>query len=139
MLLLAGVTATAQRNETKGRQHTMKDLSPEQIATLQTKKMTLALDLNEEQQTKMKALFASNAVERKAHMEARKAKKENDEKMTAVEKYTMENKRLDHKIAQKKEMKQLLNDEQYAKWEKMQYKRGMHRKGKDKEGKRRER
>jgi hypothetical protein len=72
-------------------------------------------------------------------MEARKAKKENDEKMTAVEKYTMENKRLDHKIAQKKEMKQLLNDEQYAKWEKMQYKRGMHRKGKDKEGKRRER
>lgn len=135
MLLLAGITATAQKDEMRGRQHAMKDLSPEQIATLQTKKMTLALDLSEAQQTKMKSLLASNAAARKAKMEAHKAQKESKEKMTSQEKYALQNERLDHKIAQKQEMKALLTEAQYTKWEKMQHRKGKHRKGKKKEGK----
>ncbi|WP_281541082.1 hypothetical protein [Maribacter aestuarii] len=126
--LLSGMMAMAQKEETKDRRHSMNDLSPEQIATLQTKKMTLALDLNEAQQAKMKSLFASNAAERKTKMEAHKARKESGEKMTSEERYSIQNERLDHQIALKKEMKALLNDDQYAKWEKMQHRRGKHMK-----------
>ena len=129
-LLLSGLTAMAQKEERKDRRDAMKDLTPEQMATLRTKQMTLALDLNEAQQAKLKSLFTSNAAERKSKMEAHKARKENGEKMTSEERYTLQNERLDHQIAQKKEMKALLTDEQYAKWVKMQYKRGKHRKGK---------
>ncbi len=143
-LLLSGLTAMAQKEERKDRQNSKKDLTPEQMATLQTKKMTLALDLSDAQQAKMKTLFASNAAERKAKMEAHKARKESGEKMTSEEHYKMQNERLDHQIAQKKEMKALLNEDQFAKWEKMQHRRGKHRKGKwrerkDKEGKKSER
>lgn len=137
-LLLSGMTALAQKEEMKGRQHSMKDLNPEQIATLQTKKMTLALDLTEAQQTKLKSVFMANATERKAKMEARKAQKESGKKLTSDEKYTMHNERLDHQIAQKKKMKELLNEEQYAKWEKMQHRKGKHSKGEGRKGKSKE-
>ncbi len=137
-LLFSGMVAMAQKDEMNGRAHGMTDLSPEQIATLQTKRMTLALDLNESQQTKMKSLLASNAVERRTKMEAYKAQKESGKKLTSEEQYKIQNERLDHQIAQKNEMKKLLNEEQYAKWEKMQHRRGKHRKGKGmgKEGRR---
>jgi hypothetical protein len=74
-LLLTEIMATTQERE-------MKDVTPEQMATLQTKKMTLAIYLNETQQTKMKALFTANTEKRKAKMEEHKARKESGEKPT---------------------------------------------------------
>jgi hypothetical protein len=112
----------------------MKDLSTEQMATLQTKKMTLALDLSEEQQGKMKSLLATNIAARKAKMEARKAKKENAEKLSADEKYTLHVARLDAQIAHKQELKTVLTEAQFNKWEKMQHRSKKHRKGNRKEG-----
>lgn len=130
-----GLQATAQQrqqgpNKRDGRQKMM-NLSAEEIATLQTKKMTLFLDLNESQQTQIMAINLENAKARKAHMEARKAKKEagNTEKPTQEERLKMMNARLDHKIEMKAKMKNILNDEQYAKWEKAQMR--MAKKGKD--------
>jgi hypothetical protein len=109
----------------------MKDLTPEQMATLQTKKMTLALDLTEAQQAQVKALHLENAKMRKTKMEERKAQKEEGEakKPTSEERYAMTNARLDHQIAQKAELKSILSDEQYAQWEKMDHRKGKHRKG----------
>ncbi|MFX0558545.1 hypothetical protein ACOCEA_17215 [Maribacter sp. CXY002] len=133
-LVLACGLAMAQRPEGKDHKR-MQDMTPEQVATLHTKKMTLALDLTEAQQTKMKSLLASQAEKRKAKMEEFKAKKENGEQPTADEKFAMQNERLDAQIAHKAEMKKILNDEQYAKWEKMQHHRGKHGKGKMKERK----
>ncbi|SFD13497.1 hypothetical protein [Algibacter pectinivorans] len=110
----------------------MMNLSAEEIATLQTKKMTLALDLTESQQNKVQKLNLENATKRKEMMENRKAKKENGDaiKPTKEERLAMANARLDHKIAEKAKMKDILNDEQYAKWEKMQARMG--KKGKRK-------
>ena len=42
-----------ERTSKKERRQNMKDLSPEEQATLSTKKMTLALDLNEKQTTRV--------------------------------------------------------------------------------------
>ncbi len=132
--LLVGFTAMAQRGP-HGSDRGTKDLTPEQMATLQTKKMTLALDLTEAQQEKVKALHLENAKMRKAKMEERKAQKEDGEKKpTAEERYARSNDRLDHQIAHKAEMKNILSSEQYEKWQKMQHRSGKHRKGKKGKG-----
>ncbi len=136
MMLLVGVTALAQRGD-RNRQAGMKDLSPEQMATLQTKKATLALDLTEAQQTQMKAVFMENAKMRKARMEEKQAQKEGGDatKPTSEERYAMANQRLDRQIAQKEKIKQILSEEQMEKWEKIQHRRGKHGKGKGQKAK----
>lgn len=134
--LLAGFAVMAQRGQ-RGADHNMKDLTPEQVASLQTKKMTLALDLNKGQQEQMQAIQLENAKMRKTTMEERKAQKdaEDSKKPTAEERYSMHNARLDRQIAQKAEMKKILSDSQYEKWEKMHQRHGKHGKGKHGKGK----
>jgi hypothetical protein len=130
-LLFIGITAMAQeKNRKEGRRH-MADFTPEQMATLQTKRMTLALDLTADQQSKLQEMFTKNVVERKAKMEAHKARRESGESLSDDEKFALQNERLDNQIAHKEEMKAILDDAQYAKWEKMRAKRGKHAKGKD--------
>jgi len=108
-----------QRDGQRAQMEAMKDLSPEEIATLQTKKMTLHLDLNETQQKKVETLFLEEAKLRKAKMEERKAIKESGERKTITkeDKYKMMNERLDRQIEMKQKMKSILNDEQFEKWE----------------------
>ena len=145
-LAFIGLQATAQRNQGGPRNgergDKMMNLSAEEIATLQTKKMTLFLDLSESQQNKIQKINVDKATERKAMMEARKAKKEagTAERPSKEERLKMMNDMLDKKIAEKAEMKNILNDEQYAKWEKANAnKKGDRRGGKkgqgDKKGK----
>ena len=110
----------------------MMNLSAEEIATLQTKRMTLYLDLTKSQQTKVQKINLENATKRKALMEERIAKKKSGElkRPTDKERFEMENAKLDHQIAMKAKMKDILNEEQFAKWEKAQMKMAM--KGKQK-------
>jgi hypothetical protein len=108
-----------QKDSSRARMEAMKDLTPEEMATLQTKKMTLHLDLTEAQQQKIQALHLEKAKMRKTKMEERKAMKESGEKkaFTKEDKVKMMNDRLDHQIAMKQKMKSILNAEQYTKWE----------------------
>lgn len=141
-LALFTLQATAQEgkrgNQNKERGQKMMNLSTEEMATLQTKKMTLHLDLTDSQQAKIQKLNLENATKRKAMMDARKAKKEsgNATKPSKDERLAMMNSRLDHQIAMKAKMKDILNAEQYAKWEKAQarkmYKTKNRKKGKGK-------
>jgi periplasmic protein CpxP/Spy len=98
------------------------DITPEEMASLQTKKMTLHLDLNESQQKEIQKINLENAIDRKAKMEARKAQKANGTitKPSKEEQLKMMNERLDNQIEMKEKMKKILNDEQFAKWEKQQ-------------------
>ncbi|NJX16599.1 hypothetical protein [Tamlana crocina] len=109
-----------QKLDRKDKMHLMHDLSPEEAATLYTKKMTLHLDLNKSQQDDIYNISLENAKKRKEMMEAYKAKKEsgNMEKPSKEERLKMMNAKLDHQIAMKAKMKKILNEEQYAKWEK---------------------
>lgn len=121
-VLMASVTAMAQTPErSKGDRNPMKDMTPEQIATLQTKQMTLALDLTDAQQMEMQGLNLENAVKRSDKMNEMRARKEKGEvkKLTSEERYAMKIAMLDHQIAQKEKLKNILNKEQYVKWEKM--------------------
>ncbi len=113
---------SAQHNK---KAHKAMDLAPEEMASLQTKKMTLALDLSESQQDDIYPILLENAKLRKAHMVERKAKRESGEstKPTKEERLTRTNAMLDRKIEVKAQMKKILDAEQYAKWEKIQAKR----------------
>ncbi|MBD0824867.1 hypothetical protein [Aestuariibaculum marinum] len=106
------------------RPHRMNDLTPEQAATLRTKKMTLHYDLTKSQQDDIYKLNLENAKARKDMMESMKAKKSSGDwqKPTSEERYKMMNDRLDHQIAVKAKMKIILNEEQFSKWEDTQAK-----------------
>ncbi len=109
----------------------MKDLSPEQMAELHTKKLVLHLDLTDAQQKKLYPILLVNAKERKAKMEKRNAVNT----LTKDELFAARNARLDAQIAFKQEMKSVLSEEQFAKWEKGMQHRGKAHKGKGSKGK----
>lgn len=114
-------TAEAQKKRTK--KHPK--LSVEQHANLAIKKMTLALDLSKKQQNQIRPILVSKIAEKKAVMEKRKEARKNKKKPTADEIYAMKSKQLDNQILMKNKMKNILNKEQFEKFDKMQKKRNM--------------
>jgi len=133
IIALALVTIQVSAQEKRGEKGRKANLAPEEMAQLQTKQMTLDLDLTEAQQKEVGVINLENAIAKKAQMEARKSKKDSEEKPSKEERLQMKNDRLDAQIATKKKMKSVLNAEQYAKWESKQGKRH-HKKGKGKKG-----
>ena len=135
-VLLIGLVGYSQRGHQFDNAHrNMKEMSSEQIAILKTKKMTLALDLNSEQQKEIKKINFENVEERKAMMMERDAKRMDEEhsKPSAKERFDFQNERLDKMIAQKAKMKQILSEGQFEKWERMHQHQRHHRKDRNKE------
>ncbi len=95
--------------------------TPQQMADIQTKKMTLKLDLNESQQTKVHTLLLAKATD----MKAKKAVKKDRNAMSDQEKYDAKMARLDSQIEMKAQMKSILSTEQYAKFENGKKRRNM--------------
>ncbi|MDO6761364.1 hypothetical protein Q4566_14220 [Tamlana sp. 2_MG-2023] len=137
-IVLIGLQGIAQEQGKEGKRqhqkhHQKMDLTADQMATLKTKKMTLALDLTASQQSEIQALNLEKATKRKAMMAERKANKDNEKskKLTSDERYNKEIARLDMQIAEKAKMQKILNKEQFEKFEKMQKhmkKQGRHHK-----------
>jgi len=105
-------------------------MTVEQHTDLAIKKMTLALDLSEKQQNQITPLIKAQAIEREAAMEKRMELREEKKKPTADEMYAMQSKRLDNQIAFKNSMKNILDKDQFEKFEKIAKERAQ--KGKDK-------
>ncbi len=119
------------RKELKNEQQ---NLTSEQRAELVSKKMALALDLTDGQQREVQKLALEQSKDRKDLQEKRKAKKE----LSETERFETKVARLDRKIAYKKKMKSILNEDQYKKWErekdsKKRGKRKGHKKGRSSE------
>jgi len=123
LVLLTSTLTFAQRDGRRGPTDEFhKDLSVEQLATLKTKKMTLALDLSQKQQQEIYEFNVDHVTYRKEKMAERKAMKEGGErsKPTIEERYALENAKLDRMIAQQQELKKILTDEQFDQWKKLQ-------------------
>ncbi|WP_343487891.1 hypothetical protein [Allomuricauda sp. d1] len=128
MTILVGLTAFAQRGEHR---KALQEMTPEQVATLHTKKMALTLDLDENQQQQVMEINVANAEFQKARMEERKALKESGEfDPSSEEKFEWMNARLDQKLAVQEQYKAIFTDEQYAQWKKMSHRKHMHGKKK---------
>lgn len=134
LMVLFTLTTYSQQNKNERRVHKNEmrqkgnDLSPEQMAELSTKKMTLHLDLNETQQKKLYAIELEQAKLKKEHFESIKE----SQGLSETERFEIKTKRLDNQIAFKKEMKSILTEEQFSKWEEGRFSKqnGMNRKNK---------
>lgn len=127
--LTLSATAQDRRQERKGNDHRkeiMKDLTPEEVANLKTKKLTLKLDLTDKQQKKVESILLEQAVDRQKKREAHQNIEEKV-KPSKEEFLKMQNARLDSKIEMKQKMKDILTEEQYAKFEKMKPRRHQRR------------
>lgn len=96
------------------------DMSPEDIAQIQTKRMTLELDLDESQQKKVNALLLEEAKKRAEKKQAFSKTNDNADAKAALTKddrVKQMNERLDNQIAMKAKMKGILTPEQYTKWD----------------------
>ena len=118
LVLVFAFTLTTQAQK-KDKRMRGEQMSVEQQATLAVKKMTLALELSDAQQRKVTPLITQQISDRRAKFEKMKKMKEEKKKPTADERFQHQNERLDKQIAFKKEMKSILNKEQFEKFEKM--------------------
>jgi DNA-binding helix-hairpin-helix protein with protein kinase domain len=112
--MLTMMCATAQQG-----QRPMKDVTPEQLATVKSQELTLALDLSDKQQQEVKLLLLEESKER---MQQRLTREER-RKLTAEQKMELKEQRLNQQIAMKRSMKEILDDEQYTRFEKMMVRR----------------
>lgn len=99
----------------------MNDFTPEEMAQLQTKQMTLDLDLTEAQQKQIMAINVENAKMKKSLMEERQKRMANKDvkEPSKDERLKMKNNILDYKIEMKKKMSEILDKEQFKKWDAM--------------------
>jgi preprotein translocase subunit SecD len=119
LVLVFAFTVTLQAQK-KGKQNEKgPKLTVEQYADLAVKKMTLGLDLSDKQQSQIKPLMNAQAAARKAAMESRKKNRTANKKPSADEIYAMRSAQLDNQIAFKNQMKNILNKEQFEKFEQM--------------------
>lgn len=117
LLMTAGTLSMSAQNsdnyKRKGHRNFKAQYTPEQRAELRASRMTLTLDLNDSQQADLSKMF----------MQLEKDKPTVDKKrseMTSEDRYALRKARLDHQIATKRGLKNILNAEQMAKWEKQQ-------------------
>lgn len=114
-LILISSMAIAQPGE-----HKQKAMpSPE----IQAKKMTLALDLSDKQEKEVLELF----TEQQASVEKSKLTREERKELTADQKEALVIARLDQRIEMKRELKNILTDEQFQQWEKAMVKRAQNK------------
>lgn len=120
LVLALGFTLTTHAQ--KGKHHNLEQFTTAQQTELTVKKMTLKLDLTTTQQGQIKPLLADKIAKRKVMHQKRKAMKEAGKKkgkLSANERFDREMKMLDAKIAFKANMKRILNEKQYERFEKM--------------------
>lgn len=100
-----------------------KRLTTEQLTTLKVKKMTLELELSEVQQKKLTPVITKLISERKIEADRMRESKNEIKNIDASNRYQMANKILDRKIMFQKEMRTILNEEQFKKFKRLEKKR----------------
>ena len=103
----------------------MADLTPQQRADLQTKRMVLQLELTEAQQKEIEKLNQAREIDRAKN----RLTEEERSALSQEQRFTHKNAQLDAQIAYEREVKKILSDEQFEKFKKM-------RRHKAREGKR---
>lgn len=130
VLLVAFVTLNASAQEPpkiKRHKGTRGDMSVAQLAILHTKKLTLALDLTEDQQKEIVKISMEEVRSKKAKRAEMEAKKDGREwkRPTTDEQFEMENAFLNRQIAHHQQMKEILTDDQYQLWKKLKLQKAM--------------
>ena len=115
VVLLASTAINAQGRKENNRKGV--NFTPEQTATLQTKRMTLRLDLDKNQQEAVYDLQKNKMLVRKAMRTAMLERKANGNTPTSDELFQLKSSRLDRMQLHSDAMKEILTKEQFEKWE----------------------
>lgn len=117
-------SAFAQKPQRKG--SNMDDMTPAQMAELETKRMTLNLDLTEAQQKKVYDINLENAERRIERRKELQAQRNDGVKPSEEEFLKRKNERLDFQIEHQNKLKKVLNEKQYETWKQNSSKRRKH-------------
>lgn len=109
VILLVSTTLNAQGR--KGN-----DFTPEQMATLQTKSMTLKLDLDKNQQEAVYDLQKNQMLVGQAMRTAMQERRTNGNTPTSDQVFQLKSSRLDRMQVHSDAMKKILTKEQFEKW-----------------------
>jgi len=122
-LMLFGLSAAAQRmpRDGHGRQQ-MQELSADEKATLQSKQMTLALDLSSAQEQQLQKLLVKRNTERSAMREAHR--KDTTAMADPHKRYERMSERLDQEIAFRRDLQKVLGEPAYEQWKALHPARG---------------
>jgi protein CpxP len=112
---------TKQNGERPEHADFMQDFTAEQMATLQTKRMTLFLNLSQDQIDKVYDINLKAASYRKSKI-AEMENKKKEGKPDSEKRYEMMTTRLDNRIKYKSELAKELTKEQLEKWQTMAHK-----------------
>jgi len=116
--LLIGLGASAQHRPhqpVRGNEHRT-ELSSAQRATIQSKRLTLALGLDQQQQDQIAALLKSRLDERMEWKAQRKSEAGSTEQKDGASRYVALNNRLDREIDFQENLKGILSDSQFEQW-----------------------
>ncbi|UMB60230.1 hypothetical protein MHL31_14230 [Lutibacter sp. A80] len=113
IIMFFSLTITAQGQ----RQNKRATYTPEQKATLQSKKLALRLDLNASQEKAVEKLMLKSAEERESYRTEHMKNKKDGTGLTSDERFEREKLRLEKQQATKAEFKKILTEEQFEKWE----------------------
>ncbi len=116
MIILIASTMTAFGQKGKNYNKAESELTTEQKVILKTKKMAIHLDLNDNQMKQMLEVNKKWAMEKEKKMAEFKA--QNTETLSPTDKFNRMNSKLDSQLAYQKEVKKILNDDQYELWKK---------------------
>lgn len=121
LLFIVSFNSFSQNRKQLGNK--LKSFSAEQIATLQTKKMIISLDLNLKQQNKIFNIFLEEVKFKKTKRgEINERKNNSKEGLSSEEIFDMMNEKLDHQIALHNKMKTILNKDQFLVWQEIKNK-----------------
>ncbi len=130
--MLIGLTLHAQRPERRS-------INPEEFASIQTKKITLALDLSDSQAQQVYPILLEKAKDRIALREKREELRKEGKRPSQEERASFQKEALDKQITAQRTMKSILNADQYELWRKHSLRskakrRGKHGKGHQRRG-----
>lgn len=111
------VTFTA--NAQQKRENRRPNFSVEQKTELAVKKLVLTLDLSEKQKNKVTPLILEQITKREATTKERRRVRAQNEKPSTDQVFEMQNNQLQSKIDFKNKMKQILDAEQFERFQKM--------------------
>ncbi|WP_438973353.1 hypothetical protein [Polaribacter sp.] len=123
-LFVVTFTANAQQK----RENRRPNFSVEQKTELAVKKLVLTLDLSEKQKNKVTPLILEQITKREATTKERRRVRAQNEKPSTDKVFEMQNNQLQSKIDFKNKMKQILDAEQFERFQKMGRQRNQRKK-----------
>ena len=122
ILTLSFQFSQAQENPTQDH------LSPEQRTELHLKKISMELDLSDNQQKELAKILAEESKEREAHRQEKAQFEKEGKKLSAEERFKKRSAMLDKQKVHRDKMKKLLTEKQFAKWEDLRKEHRKHHK-----------